>query len=69
MPTRKFSLVHNLQPSPLFPNRLHTKISRDWPIMLGNLRRLWELGTETILETAFSEYSDETPDPLRRAWW
>ena len=26
MPTRKFSLVHALQPSPLLPNRLPTKI-------------------------------------------
>jgi len=31
----------------------------DWPVMLDGLRRMWEIGEETILETAFYE-------PLKR---
>ena len=66
MPTRKFSLVHDMQPNRLFPNRLPTKIPRDWPIMLDMLRRMWEVGTDTILVTAFVHYLDDHPDPLGR---
>ena len=36
----------------------------DWPVMLDGLRRMWEIGEETILETAFYEPFKKVKNPL-----
>lgn len=62
MPVR-FSIVHELK-SRWAPGNVWTGRMKDRPILLNDLRRMWEIGTVTELQTPFYEPFDKTKNAL-----